>query len=113
MSSNFFSAQHIFYPVTLQFPWPNVEGKMINWDNIALIFISPRSKTVDFLDSHFNFNKRPKVIGNVFRLLAQHLGHDFIPSEWRMREGASAQQKGHEMVRYKPLSLLIYLAELL
>lgn len=99
MSSRFFSAQHIFYPVSLAHMWPNVMGEVVRFGHVGLVVISPRAKTVDFLDSLSKLTARPEVVGNMFRLLARHLGRDFIPSEWRMREGASAQQRGHEMVR--------------
>lgn len=81
--------------------WPNVNRVLTPFSHAGLVVISPRARTVDFLDSLSDITARPEVVGNIFRFLSHHLGRDFLPSQWRMREGASAQQGGHELVSCK------------
>ncbi|KUJ16101.1 uncharacterized protein LY89DRAFT_735242 [Mollisia scopiformis] len=91
MSSNFNNVQHILVPINSSFaPDPSDPQKIFGHQ--SLLVISPRAQTVDHLDSLQYLYPHPEVVGNTFRLISHHLGRDFIPSEWRMREDESTTQ---------------------
>ena len=75
---NFFKVRHLFL------------ADRSRAGHIALIVISPQARLVDYLDS--GIERHDSKMGVVFHLLAEHLGEDFKPFEWRVRQGHSPHQ---------------------
>ena len=61
----------------------------------TVLVISPRNKTIELLDSHWSrsdLDKAYAVYRDAIDMLATHLGHAFIPLQWKMRMCQSADQ---------------------
>lgn len=75
---------YIFIPVEIQY-------RGLSRSHSTLLVLSPRNKTIEFLDS----DGRPNMdkILDLCRILDFHLGRNFIPDEWKTRTGRAFVQQ--------------------
>lgn len=83
---------HIFIPITTRFTFKGVTGRLQSTLHSSLLVISPKTRTVDHLDSLRYRDPHPMVMTNALRVLAEHLRESFEPSGWRIRENGSIDQ---------------------